>query len=60
MTTAGRRRTFVVTKFDLGGGDMKVDTFNIRSVKLLTPEPLCPVTDGGGGERSDCATATTT
>ena len=40
-TISGRRRTFVVAKFDLGGGDMKV--------KLHTPEPLCTDTDGYGG-----------
>ena len=49
LTTSGRHRTFVVAKFDLGGGDMKVATINIRSVKLHTPEPLCPDTDGYGG-----------
>ena len=35
--TSGRRRTSVIVKFDLGGGDMKVATINIRSVKLHTP-----------------------
>ena len=39
---------------------MKVDTINIRSVKLHTPEPLCPATDGNGGERVDTDTRTTT
>ena len=34
---SGRRRTFVVGKFDLGGGAMKVTTINIRSVELHTP-----------------------
>ena len=58
--TSGRRRTFVIKKFDLGGGDMKVVTINIRSVKIHTPEPLSPATDGGGGERSAAATTTTT
>ena len=31
-----RRRDFVVTRFDLGRGYMKVATINIRSVKLHT------------------------
>ena len=35
-TALGRRRTFLVARFDLGGGDMKVATINIRSVKLHT------------------------
>ena len=60
VTTSGRRRTFVVAKFDLGGGDMKYATINIRSVKLHTPEPLRPATDGDGGERAAAATTTTT
>ena len=38
MTALGRRRTFVVAKFDLGEGNMKVVTINIRSFKLHTPE----------------------
>ena len=59
-TTLGRRRTFVVAKFDLGGGEMKVATINIRSVKIDTPEPLCNATDGGGGDRAAAATTTTT
>ena len=54
-TTLGRRRSFVVEKFDLGGGYMKVATINIRSVKLHTPEPLCNSTDDYGGERSAAA-----
>ena len=52
----GRRRTFIVTKFDLGGGDMKVATINIRIFK----EPLRPATDGDGGGRAAAATTTTT
>ena len=59
-TALGRRRNFVVTKFDLGGGDMKVATINIRTVKLHTPEPLRPDTGGDGGERADAVTITTT
>ena len=35
-TALGRRRNFVVARFDLGGGAMKVATINIRSVKLHT------------------------
>ena len=38
MTALGRRRTFVVAKFDLGEGNMKVVTINIRSFKLHTTE----------------------
>ena len=59
-TTSGRRRSFLVVKFDLGGGDIRVDTINIRSVRLHTPEPLRPDTDGDGGERADASTTTTT
>ena len=33
----GRRRNFVVARFDLVGGAMKVATTNICSVKLHTP-----------------------
>ena len=39
---------------------MKVATINISSVKLYTPEPLRPTTDGDGGDRADAATTTTT
>ena len=59
-TALGRRRTFVVTKFDLGGGDTKVATINIRSFKIHNPEPLCPATDGDGVERAAADTTTTT
>ena len=59
-TTLGRCRTFVVARFDLGGGAMKVTTINIRSVKLHTPEPPRPSSGGGGGERAAAATTTTT
>ena len=59
-TAFGKRRTFVVVKFNLGGGAMKVATINTRSVKLHTPEPLRPSTGGDGGERSAAATTTTT
>ena len=51
-TALGRHKTFVVTKFEFGGGDMKVSTINITSVNLHTPEHLCPVTDGDGGYRA--------
>ena len=34
----GRCRTLFVAKFDLGGGDIKVATINIRNVKLQIPE----------------------
>ena len=60
VTTSGGRRNFVVAIFDLGGGDMKVATIDIRSVKLHTPEPILPDTDGDGGERAAAATLTTT
>ena len=60
VNTSGRCRTCVVTKSDLGGGDMKVDTTNIRSVKLHTPENILPDTDGDGGERAAAATMTNT
>ena len=56
----GRRRTFVVARFDIGRRDMKVATINIRSVKLHTPEPLRPYTGGDGGGRAASSTTTTT
>ena len=59
-TALGRRRTFVVAKFDLGGGYMKVATINIRSVNIHTPEPLCPDNDGDGGYRAVSETTTAT
>ena len=59
-TALGRRRDFVVKKSDLGGGDMKVATINIRSVKLHTQEPLLPDIDVDVGERAAAATTTTT
>ena len=58
-TALGRRRTFVVARFDLGGGAMKVATINIWSVKLHTTEPPRPYTGGDGGDRSDSVTTTT-
>ena len=54
------RRNFFIAKFDLGGGNMKVYTINIRSVKLHTMEPIFTATEGDGGERADYATKTTT
>ena len=48
-TALGRRRNFVVARFDLGGGAMKVATINIRSVNIDTPEPLRTSTGGDGG-----------
>ena len=57
-TVLGRRRNFVVAKFDFGGGDIKMTTININSVKLHTHEPLCPYTDGGA--RADAFTTTAT
>ena len=59
-TALGRRRTFVVARFDLGGGALKVAPINIRSVKLHTPEPPRPSTGGDGGQRSAAATKATT
>ena len=35
-TALGRRMTFFVAKFDLGEGDIKVATINIRSVNIHT------------------------
>ena len=58
-TTLGRRRTFVVAKFFLGGGETKEASINIRSAKLHTLEPLHPVTDSDGGERAGAATTST-
>ena len=59
-TVLGRCRTFVVAIFDLGGGDMKVATINIRSVKLHTLGPPRLSTGVGGGERAAASTMTTT
>ena len=59
-TELGRRRTFVVIKYDLGGGSTKVATINIRSVKPHTKELLRPATDVDGAERAAAATTTTT
>ena len=59
-TALGRRRTFLVAKSDLVGGDMKVATINTRSVNINTPEPLRPATDGDGGDRDAYANMTTT
>ena len=39
---------------------MKVANINISSVKLHTPEPLCPNTDSDGGQGAEFATMTTT
>ena len=39
---------------------MKVDTINIRSVKIHNPEHILPSTDGYGGERAADATTTNT
>ena len=39
---------------------MKVDTIRIKSVKIHTPEPISPDTDGYGGEMADATTTTTT
>ena len=47
-TTSGRSRTFFIAKFDLDGGEMKVSTINITSVRIHTLEPLSPDTDGNG------------
>ena len=59
-TALGRRRNFVVAIFDLGGGDMKVDTINIRSVKIHNTEPPRPSTGGDFGERAAASTKTIT
>ena len=59
-TALGRRSTFYVTRFDLGGGSMKVATINIRCVNLHTPEPPRPTNSGDGGERDDASTIITT
>ena len=59
-TALGRRSTFAVARLDLGGGDMKVATINIRSVNIDTPEPLSTYTGGDGGDRAADSTTTTT
>ena len=60
LEVESRGRTFVVKKIDLGGGDMKVATINIRSFKLHTPEPPCPATGDDFGERDIADTMITT
>ena len=55
-----RQRNFFVAKFDFGGGDMKLATINIMSVKLHTTGPLFPSNNGDGGDRSTGATTTNT
>ena len=59
-TALGRRRTFVVARFDLVGGAMKVDIINIWSVKIHTPEPPSPSTGVDDGYRASAATTTAT
>ena len=49
----GRRRTFVVAKFDLGKGDMKVATISICSANIHTPEPPRPSNGVDCGEKDD-------
>ena len=58
-TALGRCRNFVVSRFDLVIGAMKLATINIQSAKLHTQEPPCPYTVGDGGYRADSATTTT-
>ena len=59
-TVSVRHRTFVVSRFDLGGGAIKVATINIRNFKVHTPETPHPSTGSDGGERSAAATTNTT
>ena len=59
LTALGRRRTFFVTRFYLGGGDMKVVTIIIQSDKFHTPEPPRTSTGGDGGESAAASTTTT-
>ena len=59
VTTLGRRRNFVVKKIDLGGGEMKLDSISIRSVKIHTLEPLRTDTNCDVGDRAAAATTTT-
>ena len=55
----GGRRSFDVTKYDLGQGNMKVCTINIRSAKLHNPEPINHATDGCGGKSAASVTVNT-
>ena len=57
-TALDKCRTFVVAKLDLVGGDMKVTTINIRSVKFHTPEFILSDTGSDGGERATAAATT--
>ena len=58
VTTSGMCRTFVISKFDIGGRDMKVANINIRSANIHTPEPLRPDTDREGGDSYFAVTTT--
>ena len=59
-TKLSRRRTYLLSKFDLGGGEMNMVTINISSVKVHTKEPLRPATDFDGGKRASSDTTNTT
>ena len=59
-TALDRRRNFFVAIFDLGGGDMKVDTVTILSVNLHTPENFSTSTGGDGDNRAASSTTTAT
>ena len=59
-TALSRRKTLVIARFNVSKGYMKVDTFNIRSVKIHTPGPPRPSTGGDGGERDTFVSTTTT
>ena len=59
-TALGRCRTFVVTRFDLVRGAMKMAKIKIWSVNIHTPEPPFPSTDGDGGDRAVANITTTT
>ena len=59
-TELGRCRTFIVAKFYLGGGAMKVATINIRSFNIHTLETTSTSTGADGGKRAAASTTTTT
>ena len=60
VTAFGRRRTFVVARFDLEGGATKVAKINIRSVKLHATESPRISIGGDVGKRAASSTTTNT
>ena len=49
VTVLGMHRSFVIARFDIDEGAMKVATINIRSVKIHTTKPPRPDTGDDDG-----------